>query len=454
MNQPLRHRATNDSDVEIRPRTGASIALRGTTAASLPIVFGLAALMMCLAVQSPSAASEDVANPARPADVVPAAAAANPTDLTLQQLETERDVLQKSLMSVNEEIDKQLHEFDKLDIDTADLTNQESQLEDLKAIIRRVGTQLSLWNLELEAEQRIKVVDVASLPRGDDSVMRDVGIAVAGIVGFCAAFTVVGGIMLLFSRSPRRWKAALGAGILVGGLAAFALAALVPVHYEAQALIWVGKIQPVLLQNVMNGGVDERPEAYDVYKKTQLQLVKSPFALGRAARRSEMQKLVTMQEHKDDPVGFLESKLIVDYPGDGELMRVAMKGTRRDELPVIVNSIVDSYIDEIVSGDKVARLKQKDLLAQNYSTNQEKFRQQSDKFRKLARELGAGSSESARLRKKIAEQRLDATVASANALRQRIRDVELQISLLKERKAKTADGASGRAEPAPSIEAK
>ena len=186
---------------------------------------------------------------------------------------------------------------------------------------------------------------------------------------------LVGGIVLLASRSPRRRVTrALRTGIIAGALAAFAVWVLVPVHYEAQALIKVSKVLPVVIQNVVNGGRYE-DEDYGVYKKTQLQLLKSKFVLSRAARKSEMVSLPTMQEHKADPVGFLESHLIVDYPGDAELLRVAIKGTAHcDDLPVIVNSVVDSYMEEIVSGDKAARLKQKDLLAQNYSKNQEAFR--------------------------------------------------------------------------------
>ena len=206
----------------------------------------------------------------------------------------------------------------------------------------------------------------------------------------------------LLQSLRRRWPLAVGLGMLLAGLLASVVWLLVPIRFEAQALIKVSKVLPVVLQNVQNGGKDEG-EAYDIYKKTQLQLLKSNFVLSRAARKPEMVDLATMKEHKDDPVGFLESKLIVDYPGDAELMRVAIKGTRRDDLPIIVNSIVDSYMDEIVSGDKVARLKQKDLLTQNYSKNQEAFRQKSDKFKKFAREVGASSSEAAQMRKRLAD---------------------------------------------------
>ena len=85
-------------------------------------------------------------------------------------------------------------------------------------------------------------------------------------------------------------------------------------------------------------------------------------------------------------------------------MRVSIKGTHRDELPNIVNSIVESYMDEIVNGDKVARLKQRDLLDQHFHKNQEEFRQKSDKFTCLGQDrLGPAASEAAQMRKKLAD---------------------------------------------------
>jgi hypothetical protein len=58
------------------------------------------------------------------------------------------------------------------------------------------------------------------------------------------------------------------------------------------------------------------------------------------------------------------------------------------------------------------------------------------------------------MRKKIAEQRLEAAVASADALKQRIRDVESEIAVLKERKAKPAAGSSATPIPHDSSEMK
>lgn len=349
-------------------------------------------------------------------------------------------MLKKNLAALNEDIETQLREFGKLDADTADLENQKSTLEDLRTIIKRVGNQLYLWNIELEAEQRIKVVEPATRPQGDDAIAKYYWVAFAAVVGFCTA------LLLVMLSSGRRWTSVMVSGLLLGGLSASVVWVLLPVHYEAQSLIKVHRIQPVVLQDVANGGIDEGA-TYDIYKKTQLQLLKSNFVLARAARCSEMVVLKTMQEHKEDPVGFLESNLIVDYPGDAELMRVAIKGTHRDELATIVNAVVQSYMDEVVNAEQVVRLKQRDLLNQHYSKSQEEFRNKSEKYHALINQLGFSNSESARMRRKIAEQRLESLVQSANALEQRIREQEIQLLLLKERKAKAGDGASITPDP-------
>jgi hypothetical protein len=374
-------------------------------------------------------------------DSKPSSATEAPSDSTLQQLELEREVLQKKLMMLNEDIQNQFREFEKLDTDTADLKNQESSLEDLNAIIRKVGHQLYRWNIELEAEQRIKVVEPASRRQGDDAATKYLEASVAGLFGFCLA------LVLVMQSSRRPWPLAIGSGLLLGGLSAATVMVLVPVHYEAVSLIKVQRIQPVVIQNARNGGADEGA-AYDIYKKTQLQLLKSNFVLARAARRSEVVALQTMQEHKADPVGFLERNLIVDYPGDAELMRVAFRGTHRDDLPIIVNAIADSYMNEIVNGDQIARLKQRDLLDQHYHKNQEEFRNRSEKFKMLSRQIGASSSEGAQMRKKLAEQLLETLVQSRINLEQQFRDVDIRIAVLKERAAKQADGPPATPVPA------
>ena len=132
-----------------------------------------------------------------------------------------------------------------------------------------------------------------------------------------------------------------------------------------------------------------------------------PLEPGGASRDD---KLPTMREHKEDPVGYLENKLSVDYPGDAELMRVSIKGTRRDDLAKIVNSVVEAYMEEIVTSDKMARLKQRDLLNEHYSKSKVEYRDLADKYHELAKQLGANSSQTAQMRKKLLTMKLESLV--------------------------------------------
>ncbi len=194
-----------------------------------------------------------------------------------------------------------------------------------------------------------------------------------------------------------------------------------------------------MIQNVSNGGVDEGA-AYDVYKKTQMQWVKSPFVLGRAARKPDMMKLQTMKEHKDDPVGYLENKLSVDYPGDAELMRVSIKGTHRDDLATIVNSVVEAYMEEIVTGDKMARLKQRDMLNEHYSKSKVEYRDLAASYHELAKQMGANSSQTAEMRKKLLTMKLESLIQDRNELERRQREHELRVRLLEQMRDKGKEG--------------
>ncbi len=53
-------------------------------------------------------------------------------DSLLPLLEIEREALTQNLESANKQLDKQLQDFQKLDRETSDLENQESQLDDLR----------------------------------------------------------------------------------------------------------------------------------------------------------------------------------------------------------------------------------------------------------------------------------------------------------------------------------
>jgi polysaccharide biosynthesis transport protein len=225
----------------------------------------------------------------------------------------------------------------------------------------------------------------------------------------------------------RRWLMAVGLGMLTAGLLAGLVWLFVPVRYEAVALVRVHKSK----LDVFGGQTPN--EEYETYKRTQLQLIKSNFVLVRAARKPDMVKLRLIQEHKDDPVSYLDTQLQVEYPGDAELLKVSMKAALRDELPVIINAVVEAYMDEIVNAERNEQLKRRDTLDRNHSKNLEEIRKKTSAYHALAKQLGTANSESAQVKKKLALQQLDATVFSRNKVVESLREQGLKILLLNKR---------------------
>ncbi len=168
----------------------------------------LARLQQELARREADLASGSLTGPSAGAlDVSPAAGGSGEV---LAQLERQRLALAKNAEAVNNDIARAMDEYKKLDTETADLENRETQLEDLKTIIKRIGFQLNLWNLELDAEQRIKIADPAQKPQASDARLRALAAAAAGVVGFVTA-TFLAALLL-----RRRWLLASGLGLVLG----------------------------------------------------------------------------------------------------------------------------------------------------------------------------------------------------------------------------------------------
>src|SRR5262249_57248290 len=97
---------------------------------------------------------------------------------------------------------------------------------------------------------------------------------------------------------------------------------------------------------------DTAAEEFTVFKRTQVQLLKSNFVLQATLREKDIARLEMVRENSDDPVAWLQGQLIIDYPDDAEIMRVAIKGKKKDETTKLVDKVVDEYMKEVVERDK------------------------------------------------------------------------------------------------------
>ena len=209
----------------------------------------------------------------------------------------------------------------------------------------------------------------------------------------------------------RRWALSLGLGLLVGGVAAGLVAFFVPVKYEAFSLLRVSNRAPSVLAETASG-----IEEFAIFKRTQIQLILSGIVLQRTVVEPDINRLSIIHEHDDDPVSWLKEQLIIDYPDDAEILRVAIKGRMPGELRKIIDKVVDKYLQEIVQHERDMRMANEERLEKTLQQYQADLTQGRDSLHKMANLHKTSSSEVAQSAKRLALDELRETMNKAQPI--------------------------------------
>lgn len=200
----------------------------------------------------------------------------------------------------------------------------------------------------------------------------------------------------------RRWPLALGLGLLASGLVAGLLWFFVPVKYEAYALLKISGRQP----SIVDKGSSSADE-FQLLKATQGQLVASNMVINGVLREPTISRLPSVQEHSDDPVSWLKSGLMIDFPGDAEIMRIAIKTKRPDDSLKIVDRVVKVYLEEVVENDKKQKMAQESKLQTAYDQVGTDYQNALNQLSELEKIHKTKGSEAAQLKKRMAVEELN-----------------------------------------------
>ena len=183
----------------------------------------------------------------------------------------------------------------------------------------------------------------------------------------------------------RRWLPAVTLGVLLATAAAISTWIFLPRGYEAVAWLRVRD------KGGMLGGGGRDNSEYEAYRKTQVALIKSPFVMTSALRRTGIADLELIRAQDEDPVGWLTRSIQVTAPMESEVVQVRLRGKNAADVAKIVNAVTSSYLEDIVNKERSEGLGRRDALEKKYKENVADMRQQRETFNSLARTLGTGN---------------------------------------------------------------
>ena len=228
----------------------------------------------------------------------------------------------------------------------------------------------------------------------------------------------------------RRWPLALFAGLLVGCLLAGLIWYLVPVRYESWSLLRVSQFAPGSSSGsaLLSQGAD-----FMNFKRDQQNLVTTPLVINSALRTLQSKKIGMLSAIADVEQGeWLRKQLSIDFPGDGQIMRISMKGSHAREVRDIVDAVTKAYLAEIVQKEATELQKRiADLNVQFENTRNEIIKERDNLNKAIASMTGGAQTQ--QVKRQMAEQNLRQLASNMNTRDERVRETELKLKLAKTR---------------------
>jgi capsular exopolysaccharide synthesis family protein len=172
----------------------------------------------------------------------------------------------------------------------------------------------------------------------------------------------------LLVNLKRRAGIALVLGVALAGFAGYAAWKLTPSpHYAVRATVHLASVQEVVLGS--NHQDTETRFAY--FQKTQMAFVKSQLVLEGVLNNPEVADLKTVraQQHPKD---WLLQLIEVDFKIGPEILSITLKGDEAQELKILANAVMQSYLGEFMNTEEKRRAERLKLLNQmltEYRTN-------------------------------------------------------------------------------------
>ncbi|MDA1230948.1 MAG: AAA family ATPase [Planctomycetota bacterium] len=181
----------------------------------------------------------------------------------------------------------------------------------------------------------------------------------------------------------RRWVPALMLAIPAALFASAIVWYQVPARYESAAILKIQQFE----QSIAFGN-NNRSTDILTYRDTQKGFIKSRAVLTSALRDPKMAECRTMSVIHY-PVEWLMKELQVDEQTSPEFLKISLQGDIPEDLALIVNSVKESYLNEVVYNERNAKIEKLRKAEQSHRDVDNRVRAAQANIERLATHLGS-----------------------------------------------------------------
>lgn len=153
-------------------------------------------------------------------------------------------------------------------------------------------------------------------------------------------------------------------------------------------------------RHLLDEGSARPQEKFETYINSVKQLITSRSVLTEALRSEEVQACSIVQEQRDQEA-WLAKQLSVAIPRDSQILLVRMTSPNPEESAIIVNAVVDTYLENVQAKERGELNEKRDTLANIHANLLDEEQDKRNNLKNLAEQLGTVDREELSLAKQI-----------------------------------------------------
>lgn len=235
----------------------------------------------------------------------------------------------------------------------------------------------------------------------------------------------------------RRRMAAGSVGLIIGGILATAAWLGVTRQHTATAVLRVSAGQ----SNILDLGSNREASSFEIYKRTQRQLLRSPSVLQAVLEQKSVAGLPLIAQQLD-PLTWLQNIVTVTFPDDAEIMNISVRCEDQKTAEALADTIVVVYLRDVVQVEQTQKQNRARRLEKAEQETGSSLRSKRNLLQVTAKELGAGDSDTLTMSQKNKLQEYSALWTELN---------KVETELRRAQRYRKSPGGAAQAEPDPSI---
>lgn len=261
------------------------------------------------------------------------------------------------------------------------------------------------------------------------------------------------GPQAILHAARRHFVVGLALGLILGVPAAYGVWTVMVPKSEAEAYLRINASDtPLVFETADRKGAGT--SRFSIFKNTQSQLIQTPIVMNAAIQSPEAQEVLPI-EGTDDPLSWLTDSVGITFPNDGEIMRLSLRAPDGKTASVLLDAVVQAYLQETVLSERNARMSRLTSLEEVHADAERKARAKRANLRELVDTLGTGDAKSLSLAQQSSVERYSVMRQELNRVTFELMHSEGELEILKrslansvaEASANTSDSDSAESEP-------